>query len=451
MTAKPGDDLQQALDSIPLTGGELCLAAGLYELAAPLSISKRERIVIVGAGAATVLRAVGREAAVVVDGSTDVELRHLRVEGGSPAGAGDEHLNGAITVVASQAVSISDCVLNCPTSPAGKSQTCLTIRSNPAGGVPPDRIRAERNRFEVGAWETGVLLVDVESAAVCANHISRAPGTPAPGRASEPAARAFVDLVDSTLAPAGSPGTKEVNVPGAPDSLHVVVAAEGRVLVEELAARVTPSQGARGAALAVRAAGRGLARKTDTSSFSAPLKAIVAKLYEELDVAGQGIVVAGRSVGTIRISDNLVEDTVQGIHLGISEGDLAGRESAGEAILESNVIHALVPRGYDRDRHAVFVGNVRSLRLTGTVATLRRRSRFKLPATPVEAIRIHGELGRFAVVRESSLEGFEVGVRVVPLGVAPTPRLWLVAETVATGATAALDAPLSVERERNVP
>jgi hypothetical protein len=40
---------------------------------------------------------------------------------------------------------------------------------------------------------------------------------------------------------------------------------------------------------------------------------------------------------------------------------------------------------------------------------------------------------------------------VVPLAPVPTPRVWLVAETVAQGAAAALDAPATVDRERNVP
>jgi hypothetical protein len=44
-----------------------------------------------------------------------------------------------------------------------------------------------------------------------------------------------------------------------------------------------------------------------------------------------------------------------------------------------------------------------------------------------------------------------VGVRVVQLGTAPAKRVWLVAETMAVGATSALDAPATVDRERNLP
>ena len=53
-------------------------------------------------------------------------------------------------------------------------------------------------------------------------------------------------------------------------------------------------------------------------------------------------------------------------------------------------------------------------------------------------------------VRQSSLRGFTTGVVVRPL-VVPQQRMWLVAETMAAGAGQALDAPQSVDRERNVP
>ena len=59
-------------------------------------------------------------------------------------------------------------------------------------------------------------------------------------------------------------------------------------------------------------------------------------------------------------------------------------------------------------------------------------------------------LGPFVCVRQSSLRGFKIGVRVVPVGGVPQ-GMWLVAETMAVGATAALAAPNVVARERNVP
>ena len=167
--------------------------------------------------------------------------------------------------------------------------------------------------------------------------------------------------------------------------------------------------------------------------------------------AGQGIVVGGSRAGTIQIHDNVVEDTVEGIHVGLSTPSIGGREAADEVVIARNHIHLLVPRLYDRERHAVFAGNVRSLHILDTVATLRRGGKSKLAPTAVEAIRIRGELGPFVCIRQSSLGGFSIGVRVLPLGTVPVQRMWLVSETAAIGASAALSAPTTVDRQRNVP
>ncbi|MGH3974349.1 MAG: hypothetical protein ACRDS9_13630 [Pseudonocardiaceae bacterium] len=69
--------------------------------------------------------------------------------------------------------------------------------------------------------------------------------------------------------------------------------------------------------------------------------------------------------------------------------------------------------------------------------------------SPVEGIRIQGEIGPFLTAWQSSLSNFDV--RVDPLGMEPRQRMGLVAETVAAGATRAVDAPDSVVQEKNVP
>jgi uncharacterized protein (DUF2141 family) len=142
------------------------------------------------------------------------------------------------------------------------------------------------------------------------------------------------------------------------------------------------------------------------------------------------------------------------------------------------VIHAFVPSDYKRDRHAVFVGNARSIRIVGTTATLRRtpipprlrpaelegrprpadlagRPRpaevvFRPRVTEVEGIRVHGRFGPFLVIRDSSLSGFTVGVRVVPMST-PGEVTWLVCDTMAEGAGQAVEAPATVAQERNHP
>jgi hypothetical protein len=111
-----------------------------------------------------------------------------------------------------------------------------------------------------------------------------------------------------------------------------------------------------------------------------------------------------------------------------------------------------VPADFARDRHGVFVGNARTVHVLDTVATLRRLGTVVAGAapSPVEGVRIHGTFGPFMLVRHSSLSGFAVGVSVTPLAPVPRSRMWLVAETFATGATAAVSAPAVVDQERNL-
>jgi hypothetical protein len=247
-------------------------------------------------------------------------------------------------------VSVSDCVLTCPDAQADShghvrgGQTCLTAR----GGAQPLRARLERNRFDVGTLQTGVLLVDPAHALVAAN---------------------------------------SVRVAGARDL------ATGRVVDE-------------------------------------------------------GIVVAGGAVGTVEILDNLVEETIQGIHVAAS-GPAAGREAAEAVLLSRNVVHARIPAGHKRERHAVYVGNARSVHVKDTIATLERTGAGA--QTPVDAIRLYGNFGPFVAVRQTSTRNFTTGVRVRPLEPLPSPRMWLVAETMAQGGTLGAEVPEAVEAERNYP
>ena len=457
VSVKPGDDLQQAVDAIPPEGGELCLAAGVYELAAPLRIKDRRRIVFHGAGPATILRAGNREAAVVFDGCDEVEVRHLRAEGGSPgAPPGDPHLEGALTFLSCADVVVADCVLACPDS-TGKSQTCLTVRAAD-GGTRPDRIRVERNRFELGAWQAGVLLVDAAQALVAANHLYLPPGS---GATVDVGANPVLGeelrrVFPLALRKGPGPGVKGFNVPGSETRLYVSDRAEVLPLVEDFVKTTTPAAVARagGAKPALLAFARSIGNGTGLKRLSKASLAALANILLTLRAAAQGIVVAGSEVGTIQVLDNVVEDAVQGIHVGISEADRPGRESGESIMLARNVVRALVPANYGRDRHGIFVGNAKTVHVLDTTASLRRTGRPPegAPATPVEGIRVHGELGSFMLVRQSSLTGFEVGVRIVPTNATvPGLRVWLVAETAAAGAGSGVQAPQTVAQERNVP
>jgi hypothetical protein len=168
ISVRPGDDLQNAVDSLPATGGELCLAAGVYAVAVPVQIKARSRIVVTGAGPASIIRASGHEAALLVDTSDDRDP-NIRVEGGTPSPGGDPALNGAITVTGSSRVRIADCTVACPGAQAVRNQTCITARSGSGRNVQD--LRLERNAL---GWTVADrdLVVDADSARVSGNRPS---------------------------------------------------------------------------------------------------------------------------------------------------------------------------------------------------------------------------------------------------------------------------------------
>ena len=451
ISVRPGDDLQNAVDSLPATGGELCLAAGVYVVAAPVQIKARSRIVVTGAGPASIIRASGHEAALLVDTSDEIEIRNIRVEGGTPSPGGDPALNGAITVTGSSRVRIADCTVACPGAQAVRNQTCITARSGSGRNVQD--LRLERNALEIGPWQTGILVVDADSARVSGNRLSLPPGigVSALTGADELVVRLTRNLVTAAIAAAASAATKQVPIPGA-SPINVVVGSDAEKLIDALAPKLAPGQVVRrGVAGALAAAVRRAVSPEGFATLPNSAQVVITGVRQGLLSAGQGIVVGGSRAGTIQIHDNVVEDTVEGIHVGLSTPSIGGREAADEVVIARNHIHLLVPRLYDRERHAVFAGNVRSLHILDTVATLRRGGKSKLAPTAVEAIRIRGELGPFVCIRQASLGGFSIGVRVLPLGTVPVQRMWLVSETAAIGASAALSAPTTVDRQRNIP
>lgn len=432
VTVFPGDDLQAAVDSLPADGGELCIAAGTYDLREPVRFRRRSRIVVSGTGPATFLRARDSEAVLLFDRCTDVEVRHLRAESG-PAGEGTgEHLGGVLTFVGCVEVRVADCDLTCPDALTTRTQSCVNIRTalDPAG-TRSDRVRVEGNRCEVGAWQTGVLVVDALEVAVTGNVVRFTPAAPRRG--------VFVGGSDFIV--------NEVAAALARD-----VGSNKPTLASSKAASTFAVRFANANATSRRAGFRAFVENTVEARPSKARTETLA-LIRSLRAGGQGIVVGGTRVGTVRVSDNLVDGFVQGIHVGASHAAVKGREIADAVYVSGNVVHCLVPPAYNRGRHAVFVGNARSVHVVDTVATLRRTAQGTIPnraQTPVDGIVVHGTLGPFLTIRQSSLRAFATGVRVTP--VAPSAgekrRMWLVAETMAELSGIAVDAP-DCEQERN--
>jgi photosystem II stability/assembly factor-like uncharacterized protein len=522
VSAFPGDDLQAAVESLPADGGELCLAAGEYVLDKPLRVSGRTRVQITGRGPATVLRVRKNETAVAVKGCDDLALRSLRVEGaGGIEPPGDDHLRGTITFRDCTEVRVSDCEVLCRPA-AGRARTCISFygpellppEKEEAGAEPRPRasVRVERTRLETGAFQTGLLIVNADEAVVDGNRVfladvaleaperkgkrsrpKRPPrGKPTPlGRED----RVLMDFQRDEIAHAVSLLVKAKPVAGGPVARDAVSPSDQPTLShpvvrpEDLAgtaprAALMSVRNPRGAAglvesidairtrLEMRSQPKdkreAAARTVDSivgrggREVPEPVARSFVDVSRELLAVGQGIVVAGDHAGTVQVVDNIVDDAIQGIHVGLSDRAREGRERGRELEVSRNVVHSLIPYGWQRERHAVFVGNVDSIAISDTRAVLARPlSQLFGEATEgrsrVDAVRVYGQLGPYMVVRGTSVEGYNTGVHVVPTPDPGKPNpdertwLWYVTETMAVDAGAAVEAPDSVARGINAP
>jgi hypothetical protein len=252
-----------------------------------------------------------------------------------------------------------------------------------------------------------------------------------------------------------SPGSsiRVINVNETNENMFVSEIGPAVDIIEDFAATVTAQFLNRYDSLrdALEGFARGLASGQTTGDLSTAGRSALTAILGGVRAVGQGIVVAGTRAENTRIAGNVVNDAVEGIHIGVSHADTPAREAAGRVLIAENTVNSLIPTTYDRSRHAVYVGSAQSVHVIDTIATLRRNGAQIATASPVDGIRVHGRLGPFLSIRQTSLDGFSEGVRVTPLEPIPSARMWVVAETMAASAAHGAIAPGTVVKAFNSP
>jgi len=435
VTAFPGEDLQAAADRLPDTGGELCLAAGTYDLAAPVTITGKQRIVVTGVGPSTILKVNGHEAVLLFTDCTDVTVEHLRAEAGIGANVagriGLPQLFGAITFLGCTDITVRDCELICPDN---LRRTQSALYSADTGDKPNSRNRIVDNRLQVGDQQIGILVISSDETTIGGNEIRlladpeaptktllpmlarevaryisskvqlvTAPPAPAPP-AKAAAAKATAKATPVKAAPAKAARAQKAATaragkpepPATPTTDTAAAAADPRTAAGRLV------QLANGASVALSGPpqiqhiadqfstlteAKALARLTPRQGLDKFVRrAIQAPASLALSMANtrffggiatssramaQGIVVAGESAGLVRIRDNLIAGVIEGIHVGLGSEN-GGKATAGDVTITGNVVGCAIPFYWNRSRHAFYVGSVDRLTLHDNSASLVR-------------------------------------------------------------------------------
>ena len=485
VTALPGDDLQAKLDLLPATGGELCLAAGRFPLALPLTISGKSRVVIAGVGPATVLAATNSEAALVATGCDNIEVTHLRVETAIPRGVasppGAPGLMGGLSFLGGDGIRVHDVEVHVPDS-GGKSQSGIYVAPDLASG-DPGMVEICGNRLEVGDQQVGVLVASAASVRVSDNRVALAepaalfrpnrmvarqlgvfiahhvlaaetPTAPAPGPGPAPA---------PTPAPAGPAAAGGLAAP-ATSRQRTVTLADGATLsvggptqirrvVSDFAKNTSATRlaGERSSGVAIARYVAASATEPHQAAIGEASANFISRAVRNARSMAQGIVVGGSRAPLVRIDGNLVQGAIEGIHVGLQAVGKVGLV-VGQAVMAGNTVGLIVPFFWARQRHAYYVGNVASLTMTDNHARLVRTG--SLDGTPVDAVRVWGALGGWVEIRGMDLAGpFRTGVVIRDTGPGGVKgrSLRYLSDVLNANGVAALDVPADFQHDRCLP
>ncbi|MBB4634905.1 hypothetical protein FHS01_000915 [Longimicrobium terrae] len=156
------------------------------------------------------------------------------------------------------------------------------------------------------------------------------------------------------------------------------------------------------------------------------------------NVADQGIVVAGSSARDVRVTGNVVDGALRGIHVAVSDDRTREREMAGSVLIADNEISLRMTHSVRHARHGIFVGNARHVRVHDNRVIVYRAFVDIENQENVEGIKLFGYYGPHVVVRDNTTFGTDVGISVGSLNNASQYRMsrrWVVSGNMARGRT----------------
>jgi hypothetical protein len=166
--------------------------------------------------------------------------------------------------------------------------------------------------------------------------------------------------------------------------------------------------------------------QTVAPAFRNFVEAVLPQLYS---TSSQGIVVAGHVAGDIRILNNTVQGTVQGIHVALCDMRTSPTQTNLQVhqvqICGNTIAIRLTPQFYF-DRHGVYLGGVTSGLISDNSVELTRTQD---ASQEIWAIRVLGHLGSRVLVERNYMNGFGMGLVIQPNSASnSTGTLWKTAD-----------------------
>jgi hypothetical protein len=172
---RPSDDVNSKIGKLPVNGGKICFTSGTFHLKKPIRFTKRNNILIHGAGASTQIRISNSETAFLFEDCRKIEIKYLSMQSLSPSKGKTPNVpktRGVATFLRCSEVKISDCLFSC-TQKLAKSQSCVTFYSKASS--PTSQVKIQDCKFFVGSMQVGVLIVNVDDVTVRNNLVDALP------------------------------------------------------------------------------------------------------------------------------------------------------------------------------------------------------------------------------------------------------------------------------------
>jgi hypothetical protein len=451
---------------------QICFEVGTYQAPATIVLANKGHLTLTGCGPGTKIEAPNNEAVFSFAGCPSVTVRDLSAAGGVAApGPGQKHLQGALTFESCSQVRVEDVTLSCA-GQATKAAACVSVAGDPADTA--SSVRILHCDLTVGQHQVGILVTDTARTCIEDNAI-RVAGQPFSPNAAEwmrsPVLRGSIrDLIirspkltasaaaaplAAAAAPPAAGGGQAVSVqrlrrapamitvPGAIHELTFATVSSIAAVIASVLQQNPAKAGVTGQALTEH-----VRSVIDRSLLQNPAIVAGARLFrwagtvvaQNPVVCEQGIVVGGRTAPEVRILGNTIIGAMQGIHVGLSHRGMARgtTDGAGRVTIHGNKLEIRLPVIGLRDRHAIFVGSAASLLIDNNYAAMTMSA-----SVPIEAVRVFGELGRQAILRENHFDGFTIGFIFNPLNspADKTINQWMVVDNVASNTSPVVQIP----------
>jgi len=178
--------------------------------------------------------------------------------------------------------------------------------------------------------------------------------------------------------------------------------------------------------------------ETVPQAFRNWVSEVLPSLYS---TSAQGIVVGGDVARDIRILDNTIVGTAQGIHVGLSDrkaNPVQPHLSARQVTISGNTIDIRLTAEMTGDRHGIYLGSVESAVIEDNNLSLIRAmapNHDGFVGQDIFAIKAMGFMGRRILLERNCMLGFTFGIFTNPSVYAvPAGSLWKAAENVSTSA-----------------